>query len=427
MIVTGQLAAAAAVAAVIVMFAVPSWVGVLAATALLTVLVLIDRATAGSAADLQLTRRPMVVVRLGRSTAAEVTVTNAGSHRVRGVLADAWPASTQPVGYTHRFHLAPGAQAVFTTTLTPTARGDRMPGPVTVRLVGVLGLAGRRIHCSVPGRVRALPEFRSEPRLAAKVSLMRHLEGAHLVTVGQRGWEFESLRPYLPGDDVRAIDWHATARSTEAIVRTWRPESHRHLLLLLDTGRTAAARVGEATVLDAAIEAALLLGGLAAAAGDTVDVLAYDRDIRAEVHRAKGAQLQLALMHALSGVVARPVEVDVAGLVRTAARRAGPDTVVAWFTTLNHPAAAEDLIPQLRLLTARHPVLLVSVDDPDLHAAAQRRETVAHSYAAAAAEAALAEPMAARELLRRNGIGFVTGPPRQLPEALADAYLRLQR
>lgn len=85
-----------------------------------------------------------------------------------------------------------------------------------------------------------------------------------------QGTEFDSFREYVAGDDVRAIDWRATARAADVLVRTWRPERNRHMLMLLDTGRVSAGRVGtggaDGTRLDASIEAALLLGGLAAAA-----------------------------------------------------------------------------------------------------------------------------------------------------------------
>ena len=98
-----------------------------------------------------------------------------------------------------------------------------------------------------------------------------------------QGTEFDSLREYVVGDDVRSIDWRASARAADVMVRTWRPERDRRVLLVLDCGRTAAGRVGDAPRLDAAMDAALLLAALAARAGDRVDLLAYDRAVRARV------------------------------------------------------------------------------------------------------------------------------------------------
>ena len=98
-----------------------------------------------------------------------------------------------------------------------------------------------------------------------------------------QGSEFDSLREYVVGDDVRSIDWRATARASDVMVRTWRPERDRHVLIVLDCGRTSAGRVGDAPRLDASIEATLLLTALAERAGDRVDVLAWDRAVRGAV------------------------------------------------------------------------------------------------------------------------------------------------
>ena len=94
------------------------------------------------------------------------------------------------------------------------------------------------------------------------------------------------MRDYVRGDDVRSIDWRATARRTSVVVRTWRPERDRRVVIVLDTSRTAAARIEDEPRLDTGIEAALLLSVLAERGGDRVDFLAYDRRLRARVESA---------------------------------------------------------------------------------------------------------------------------------------------
>ncbi|MBF6328673.1 DUF58 domain-containing protein [Nocardia transvalensis] len=427
MIVTGRLAAVAAGAALIVMFALPSWPGVVLMTGLLVMLAGVETAAAGRGNGLELSREPLTTVRLGGSAEVELTVVNTGDRTVRALLWDDWPDSAGATHRTHRLTLPPNSKVRLTTALTPARRGDRVAGPLTLRLIGPLGLAGRQIRREVPARIRALPPFRSERILASKVRQLQHLEGRNLTNARGQGSEFDSFREYVAGDDVRAIDWRATARATDVLVRTWRPERNRHVLILLDTGRVAAGRVGGGTRLDVSIEAALLLGGLAAAAGDTVDLLAYDRAIRAEVRGSSGKGLPPKLMHALAGVVPRPVDTDTPGLVRTALRYARRRSLVVWFTSLDGAVVEENLIPVLPVLTQRHRVLLVSVTDPDVAAAATNRTTPAAVYTAAAAETLLAERAVVQESLRRKGIGVVAAAPHHLPEALADEYLELKQ
>ncbi|WP_433681720.1 DUF58 domain-containing protein [Nocardia sp. CA-119907] len=427
MVVTGRLAATAAVLALFVGFVMPSWLGVVLMTSLLAALVLSDLGTVARAGDLTLTREPLTVIRLGRTAEVELAVVNNGTRTVRGRLWDDWPGSARAETRSHRLDLAPNTRLRVRTTLTPTYRGDRVAGPVTVRLFGLLGMAGWQSRHTVPARVRALPEFRSERLLRSKVKRLQHLEGRNVANLRGQGTEFDSFREYVAGDDVRAIDWRATARAADVLVRTWRPERNRHMLMVLDTGRISAGRVGAGTRLDASIEAALLLGGLAAAAGDSVDLLAFDRRARAEVRGVGGRRLQLKLLHAMAGVTPALVDTDSAGLVRAAIQRTRRRSLVVWFTSLDGAAVEENLLPVLPTLAQRHRVLIVSVTDPDVAAAAANRATLADLYSAAAAESLLAERALVQESLRRMGIAVVAASPERLPEALADEYLELKQ
>jgi uncharacterized protein (DUF58 family) len=346
---------------------------------------------------------------------------------VRGLLWDDWPDSARATEREHRITVPAAGRVRLRTTLVPAQRGDRTAGPVTLRLWGPLGLAGYQFHRDVPARVRALPPFRSERLLATKVKQLHHLEGRNPADVRGQGTEFDSFREYVPGDDVRTIDWRATARATDVLVRTWRPERNRQVLMLLDTGRISAGRVGAGTRLEISIEAALLLGGLAAAGGDMVGLLAYDRAVRAEVPTGVGRGIRPKLMHALAGVVPALVDTDTDGLVRAAVQRARRRSLIVWFTGLDGAAVTENLLPVLPVLAERHRVLIVSVTDPDIAAAAADRGRLPALYRAAAAESRLAEHAILQESLRRMGIAVVAAAEADLPAALADEYLELKR
>ncbi|WP_067532453.1 DUF58 domain-containing protein [Nocardia crassostreae] len=427
MVVTGRAALAAGAAALFVTLVMPSWPGVALATAVLAALVGADLALLGSTGALVVSREPLSIVRTGRSIEVEVTAVNTGARTLRGTLWDDWPASSHAEHRGHDLRLPPNTKVRLHTELTPEYRGDRAAGPVTVRLLGPLGLAGRQVRHRIPARLRALPPFRSERLLAAKVRQLQQLEGRNTSPIRGQGTEFDSFREYVAGDDVRTIDWRATARANDVLVRTWRPERNRHVVMLLDTGRVSAGRVGEGTRLDAAIEAALLLGGLAAAGGDSVDLLAYDRAVRTEVSGIGGKRLQLKLMHALAGVFPQLVDTDYQGLLRNTLRRARRRSLVVWFTHLDAATVQEGILPVLPTLTRRHRVLIVSVTDPEITAAATRRSTLDDLYTAAAAENVVAEHAIARETLRRAGVRVITAPPDRLPEALADEYLELKQ
>ncbi len=427
MVLTGRFALIALAAAVFVAVVVPSWLGVLLASGLLVVLALADFTMTPRADRISLRRPELTTVRLGTAANVELVVGNEDTRRIRGMLWQDWPGSAQAQRRRVALSVPPGKLVRYGNVLTPLHRGDRVAGPVTVRLIGPLGLAGAQTRHDVPARIRALPAFRSEKLLNSRVRLLRHLEGRNVALIRGQGTEFDSVREYVAGDDVRSIDWRATARADDVMVRTWRPERNRNVLLLLDTGRVSAGRVGDTTRLDAAMEAALLLGGLAAAAGDTVGMLAYDRQVRAEVRGVSGKQLQLRLMHAMAGLQATLVDTDCAALVRAAVHRCRGRSLVVWFTNVESGQLHEYLLPVLPALVRRHHVLIVSVTDPDLAAAARRRDTLDDIYLAAAAEGTLADRELVRQTLRGKGVAVVAAPPERLAAELADAYLELKR
>ena len=376
---------------------------------------------------LVLHRSPDAQVRLGESTESVLTVRNPTTRRVRGVLRDAWQPSAGATGERHRLDLPGGEQRRFTTRLQPTRRGDRLAVLVAVRSIGPLGVAARQRTLSVPGHVRSLPPFHSRRHLPSRLAMLRHIDGRSAVRTRGQGTEFDSLRDYVDGDDVRSIDWRATARRQHLVVRTWQPERDRRIVLLLDTSRTSAGRIGDVPRLDAAMDAALLLAALASRAGDRVQLLAGDRRVNARITSVTDRnQLLHELVTAMAPLEPSLVEASwsrLAGAVNALSRRRA---LVVLLTPLEPAALEEGLLPVLPSLVQHHRVVIASVADPTVDAMAQRRGDAAEVYDAAAAERAIALKERTGEALSRLGVTVIDADPEQLPVRLADHYLLLK-
>ncbi|MBW8484577.1 DUF58 domain-containing protein [Actinomadura parmotrematis] len=404
----------------------PSWWTLLAVWAVLAAGVAADLALAGNVRALVFHRSGDTSVRLGEPARVALTVENPGRRRVRALLRDVWPPSAGATPRTARIDVPAGERRRVDVALAPTRRGDRHAVTVAVRSAGPLGLAARQLSREAPWRVRVLPAFPSRRHLPAKLSKLRELTGNHVAMVRGQGTEFDSLREYVDGDDVRSIDWRATARRADVVVRTWRPERDRRLYLVLDTGRTSAGRVGDVPRLDCSMDAALLLGALASRAGDRVDLLAYDRRVRARVEGASRTDLLTAMVQAMAPLEPELVESDAAGMVSALLSRVRQRSLVVLLTELNEAAFEEGLLPLLPQLTARHIVMIASVADPRVAEMAASRGDLAAVYDAAAAERARAERGRLVAELRSYGVEVVDAPPDDLAPALADAYLALK-
>ncbi|MFF3249207.1 DUF58 domain-containing protein [Streptomyces sp. NPDC002870] len=431
MALTGRTALLAALGSLPVGILTPSWTGMLAVNAPLSLAILCDYALAAPVRTLRFTRSGDTSVRLGDVAEVQLTVTNPSSRRLRAHLRDAWPPSswltgTEQAASRHKLTVPAGERRRITTVLRPTRRGDRQADRVTVRSYGPLGLAARQGNHKVPWTVRVLPPFTSRKHLPSRLARLRELDGRTSVLIRGQGTEFDSLRDYVPGDDTRSIDWRATARQTTVAVRTWRPERDRHILVVLDTGRTSAGRVGDIPRLDAAMDAALLLTALASRAGDRVDLLAYDRRIRAQVQGRSAGDLLPALVNALAPLEPELVETDTRGLSATALKSAPRRSLIVLFTSLDTAPIEEGLLPVLPQLTQRHTVLVASVADPHIQQMSTARGTIEAVYDAAAGTQAQAQRRRTAEQLQRHGVTVVDATPDNLAPALADAYLALK-
>ncbi|MFE0511573.1 DUF58 domain-containing protein [Streptomyces sp. NPDC058964] len=431
MALTGRAALLAALGSLPVGILEPGWAGILAVNAPLAVACACDFALAAPVRRLVLTRSGDTSARLGETADVTLTVTNPSRRLLRAQLRDAWPPSswqpgTEITASRHRLTVPSGERRRVTTRLRPTRRGDRQADRVTIRSYGPLGLFSRQGAHRVPWTVRVLPPFTSRKHLPSKLARLRELDGRTSVLTRGEGTEFDSLREYVPGDDTRSIDWRATARQSAVAVRTWRPERDRHILLVLDTGRTSAGRVGDAPRLDASMDAALLVSALASRAGDRVDLLAYDRRVRALVQGRAARDVLPALVDAMATLEPELVEMDARGLVATALRTAPRRSLIVLLTTLDAAPVEEGLLPVLSQLTQRHTVLLASVADPHIARMATARGDADAVYEAAAAAQAQAERHRTAEQLRRHGVTVVDATPDDLAPALADAYLALK-
>jgi uncharacterized protein (DUF58 family) len=401
----------------------------------LAIVAAIDIGLAASTRRLRYSRSPDTSARLGQQVDVSLQIHNDGRRRFRGQIRDAWPPSARAEPRIHAVNIAAGQSQHVRSVLRPVRRGDQRAAVVTARSIGPLGLAGRQRSQPVPGQVRVLPPFLSRKHLPSRLAKLREIDGLLPTLIRGQGTEFDSLREYVVGDDVRSIDWRATARRADVMVRTWRPERDRRVVIVLDTGRVAAGRVGvDPTAsdpagwprLDWSMDAALLLAALASRAGDHVDFLAHDRVSRAGVFGASRTELLAQLVDAMAPLQPTLVESDWRAMIAVILRRTRRRSLVVVLTDLNATALDEGVLPILPQLSSKHHVMIAAVADPRVDQMAAGRSDVAAVYDAAAAERSRNDRRAIATRLRRSGVEVVDAAPTELAPALADHYLAMK-
>jgi uncharacterized protein (DUF58 family) len=427
---TRRLAVVAAVAALLVL-ALPGdrlLLPLLVLNGVLLALALGDVAAAVDPGQLQVERDlpPVLVLR----SAGEVrwTLRNPTDRRLRVSLADELAPSLSASTRRLRGTLPARARLVGSATLAPTRRGRFDVTDVVVRVEGPLGLGARQRTLRIPAVLRVHPVFASRAEAELRINRARILEVGLRSAKGRGGGtEFDQLREYGVDDEVRRIDWAATARAGKAMVRTYRAERNQTVLLLLDNGRVMAGRVAEVPRVEHAMDAVMCLTTVATRLGDRCGLVIFDREVRSVLPAHAGRE-QLGrvaeAMYALDPVLA---ESDYRGAFTQALARFKRRSLIVLFTDLVEQAVGESLLPALPLLVRHHLVVIAAVRDPDVTGwAARSPADVDEAYRAASATAALAERDRTIARLRGLGAVVVDAPAGELAPKLADTYLDLK-
>ena len=279
-----------------------------------------------------------------------------------------------------------------------------------------------------PGSSAIHPAFPSREEAELRITRARILEVGLRSAKGRGGGtEFDQLREYGVDDEVRRIDWAATARAGKAMVRTYRAERNQNVLLLLDNGRVMAGQVADVPRVEHAMDALMCLTTVATRLGDRCGLVAFDRTVRAVLPARSGRDQLGRVAEAMFDLEPVLAESDYRGAFTHALARFRRRSLIVLFTDLVEQAVGESLLPALPLLVRHHIVLIAAVRDPDVVGwATASPDDASDAYRATAATLALAERDRAIARLRGLGAIVIDAPPGQLAPRLADTYLELK-
>jgi uncharacterized protein (DUF58 family) len=294
--------------------------------------------------------------------------------------------------------------------------------------VSRLGIVELRRAFRVPMALRVMPDLSALDRSSDLVARTKLIEsGLRRLRRRGIGGEFESLREYTTDDPFRAIDWKATARRGKPMVAQYEVERAQQIVVAIDAGRLMSARLGDRRKLDYAVSAALAIAAIARLAADRVGVVAFAASVLARVAPGTGAQHSAQLTDVLSDLEPRFEEADYERAFLDVERTLRRRSLVVLFTDLFDPVASSAVLGAAKLLTTRHLVLVVLMNDAAIAGALRRTPQDAEDAYRAAVAATLSDERArAIATLRNRGILVVDVPAAELSIALLDAYVDIK-
>jgi uncharacterized protein (DUF58 family) len=405
-------AAFALLAVALAAIVIPPWIAVGAAAAVV-VATIVD---AGFARRRRVRVRRTMARNLSRGVSTPLTIETDPGGEPRVVLRQAQPPDVRVVPSRGRVRL--DAQVVA------LRRGEHALPPVAARRTGPLGLGACTFDGKESGPFVVYPDVDAAHRMVSALRQGRFRDPG-LRTRGPLGLgtDFESIRDYQADDDVRQINWSATARTGRAMSNVYRVEQDREVVCLVDAGRLMTAPLETFTRLDAVVDAVTMLALVADELGDRCGLTVFDREIhRRLAPRRSGGR---AVVEALVDVEPRAVDSDYDLAFRSVG--GSKRSLVIVLTDLVDEAAARSLVDSVPVLARRHAVVVASVRDPDLDRVTSQPPTVPRDvYASAVALDVLSARQLVETRLRRHGAEVVEAAPAALGTACVRAYLRLK-
>jgi uncharacterized protein (DUF58 family) len=400
---------------------------------------------------LTVTRRFLESPKLGERIEIELELVQESNRLLEVTMTDALETSLAPIPVELEVIAYPRDAVRVVQAVFPGRRGEVMLGSVFLRYRSGLKLVERWAVADCTQQIRVFPRM-DENGTDSALYLMRarqiELQKRRLRLRGI-GREFESLRDYQRGDELRNISWTATARRARLITRQYTTERSQQVWVVLDAGRLSrtafelrlrgealqgeseqeAAENLQLTVmqLDQATTATVMLAEAVQGSGDKFALLTYGRGIQQQLLPGAGASHLRILIDQLSQVRGEAAEANhlmaSTRLKQLQRRRA----LIVWITEVSDSAGLPEVVAAAIDLVRRHLVLLVLLKHPELDALAQSASTnVEQMYRIAAAQEMLDRRRGVIAKLRQQGVLVVESAPGEVGLRTINSYLEIK-
>jgi uncharacterized protein (DUF58 family) len=366
---------------------------------------------------------------IGDKNDVVLDIENASTRDLHIKIKDEYPPG-MALGGTREAEFTVGAQttAEFRYAITPARRGRYEFGRTAVRYLSRLGLVWCQTYLGKADAVKVYPNMRRAREMELKALGARSFLAIQRRAVRRgEGREFESMRDYVRGDELRHISWMATARRSKLTTRQYQIERDQTVMIAIDAGRLMTGRIGDETKFDTAVHAALALMSACARAGDNCGLVIFGRRIHRYLPPKRGVEHIDAVLEALHDVEPSLREPSYARAFQFIASNMKKRAFVVILTDLVDKNSSKELIGSLKLLRPRHLPLVVTIGDRDLNAAvSEGPEELKDVFTQSAAEEIIYQRSSALRLVESIGGLALDVTGQSLAPRLLETYLRVK-
>jgi len=388
----------------------------------------VDLASLPSPGQISVTRNWTAAAALSVPGSVTLTLENAARTTVHARLIDNIPASLRSEAPEVVVKCGARGQVSESYQIIPRQRGDIELGATYIRYQGPMRIAERWAVGHTEQKISVYPNLEEARQHSVFLIRSRQIEMEKRHTrIRGVGREFESLREYHDGDELRDVCWTASARRGKLVTRMFQIERSQTIWLVIDAGRLMRARVAGLTKLDFAVNAALCLSEVALGSGDRIGLLAYGRGIQKRMLPRRGSAHLRQLIQQLAYVHGEGLEGDhfqaVSALLSTQKRR----SFVVWLTDFPETAMTPEVIDAASEAALKHLVLFMVIGQPDLATlASSEPDSVLNMYRTTAAQETLHRREVLLARLRQRGALAIEVNSSAASVTLVNSYLNVK-
>jgi len=366
---------------------------------------------------------------IGDPTRVTLRIDNLSSVDFRLIIKDEFPPEML-LNETREaeFKLKAQTPAEFYYDVTPPRRGRYEFGRTAVRFLSRFGLVWCQTYLGSSETVKVYPNMRRAREIELKA-----LGAQSFLAVQRRavrrgeGREFESMRDYVLGDELRHISWTATARRSKLTTRQYQIERDQTVMIAIDGGRLMTGRIGSETKFDTAVHASLALMSACAKAGDNAGLMVFGRRVKKFIPPKRGIENIDAVLEALHNLEPELIEPSYARAFQFVSSNVKKRSFVVILTDVIDKESSKQLIASLKLLRPRHLPLVATIGDRDLKiTVSSKPENIKDVFTQSAAEEIIHQRESALRSVESIGGLALDVTTQTLGPRLLETYLRVK-
>lgn len=377
---------------------------------------------------LKVNRKVLDRLNLGDVNSVQLEVENSTQQPISFTMIEGYPLEMQERSKSYGATLLPGRKTVFKYEFIPKERGEYHFGNVFIRIRSVFFLISRKMELPLEQTCRVYPSVLQmkkyellvfkQQKTSAGIKRIRRLGNAS---------EFEQIKNYVQGDEIRKINWKATSRKNELQVNQYQEERSQHVYCIIDKSKNMEMDFKGLSMLDYAINSTLVFSNIALKKGDKAGLITYADKIGTTLAAERSGGQMRRIQEALYNQKSLFHESNFELLYNTIRRSIKTRSLLVLFTNFETVFAMRRALPMLRRLNQKHVLVVVFFQNTELQELAyQPVQNSQEMYQAIVAEKMIGVKAGIARELRQNGIQTILSLPEELSVNTINKYLELK-